>query len=93
MVACEHNTETLGVMKGGEFLDQLIDYWHIKKESSPRSKIFLLSSLMKATLLQKNNIEMHSIKVKIDLLPTEGISVPQERIQAFHHFGTGFALL
>jgi hypothetical protein len=36
-VSCEHGNETSGSIKGGEFLDQLSDYWFLKKDSTPWS--------------------------------------------------------
>lgn len=49
-------------------MDWLSDYWHLKNDCSPWSKVLLLFSLMKATLLQKIDTEMHSVKMSVDLL-------------------------
>jgi hypothetical protein len=35
--SCGHGDELLGSIKGGEFLDQLIDYKLLRKYSAPRS--------------------------------------------------------
>jgi hypothetical protein len=32
---CEHGNEPSGSIKGGEFLDQLNEYWLLKKDSAP----------------------------------------------------------
>jgi hypothetical protein len=31
----EHDNETSGSIKGGEFLGQMSDYWLLKKDSTP----------------------------------------------------------
>jgi len=38
-VCCEHGTETWGSIKGGEFLDWLINCQLLKKDSAPRLKL------------------------------------------------------
>jgi len=34
-VCCEHGTELSGSIKGGEILEQLSNYWRLKKDSAP----------------------------------------------------------
>jgi hypothetical protein len=36
-VCCEHNSEPLGSIKGGEFLEQLSDYQLLKDDAAPWS--------------------------------------------------------
>jgi hypothetical protein len=37
VVSCEHGNQPLGLIKGGEFLEQLSNYHVIKKDSVPCS--------------------------------------------------------
>jgi hypothetical protein len=48
--SCEHDHESSGSIKGGEFLDQLSDYQLFKKDSVPWSWLSRKAAVMVAAL-------------------------------------------
>jgi hypothetical protein len=47
--SCEHDTEPLGSIKGGEFLDKLSDCWLLMKDSDPWDEsVFHSNTFVKA---------------------------------------------
>jgi hypothetical protein len=51
--SCEHGNESLGYIKGGEFLHRLNDFLHLKKESVPFE--FVTSFKQRSAFRQLNN--------------------------------------